>query len=394
MPNPHWKPLTAAQEDIWYAQTVDPENPDQNLVGYLEIRGPLQLALLEKAFQQVMAETQSARLRFRQDEAGPRQAVEPLGDHRLPVVDLRGEPEPSAAAEAWMRADAARPVDLRNEPVSIVITALLVGEGRSVAGLIGSLTGGEHLARSGEALARILPIRTRGSRTPLFCVHPATGVSWGFAPLAASIPAEYPLYGVQAQGLTGAEALPQSIAEMAADYVRQIRAVQPAGPYQLLGCSLGGVVAQEVAVQLREAGLAVDALVIMDSYAAHHIPALFGLDVPGLHAQDGLPEEWEQFVLRGEGDGGDEGDAFNRRVLENSSAILRTHVPRVYEGDVLLVVAAAGKADGAKPAEAWAPYVTGDVRAESVPCRHEDMTQPDMLALVGELTARRLEECG
>lgn len=128
----NWKPLTAAQEGIWYAQSVDPENPDQNLVDYLDIRGPLRLALLEKAFHQVMAETESARLRFREDGAGPWQAVEPLRHHRLPVVDLRGEPEPSAAAEAWMRADAAHAVDLRNEPVSIVITALLVGEDRTL----------------------------------------------------------------------------------------------------------------------------------------------------------------------------------------------------------------------------------------------------------------------
>lgn len=58
----NWRPLTAAQEGIWYAQAVDPKNPDQNLVDYLDIRGPLRLAFLEKAFNQVMAETGSARL--------------------------------------------------------------------------------------------------------------------------------------------------------------------------------------------------------------------------------------------------------------------------------------------------------------------------------------------
>ncbi|WP_371534652.1 hypothetical protein OG217_03785 [Streptomyces sp. NBC_01023] len=53
----NWRPLTAAQEGIWYAQAIDPKNPDQNLVDYLDIRGPLRLAFLEKAFNQVMAET-------------------------------------------------------------------------------------------------------------------------------------------------------------------------------------------------------------------------------------------------------------------------------------------------------------------------------------------------
>lgn len=140
-----------------------------------------------------------------------------------------------------------------------------------------------------------------------------------------------------------------------------------------------------MAFQLQEAGNAVGAVVIMDSYPAERIPALFGLDALALNAQNGvLPAEWEQFILR------DEEKAFNLRVLENSSAILRTHIPRAYEGDVLLIVAAAGKVDGSKPAEAWAPYVTGEVREESLPCSHEEMTQPEMLTLVGELTAEWL----
>lgn len=258
----------------------------------------------------------------------------------------------------------------------------------TVAGLDNSLAEGPRLARSEEALARILPIRTRGTSSPVFCIHPATGVSWGFSPLAASIPADYPLYGVQAQGLTGGEELPQSIREMAADYVEQIRSVQPTGPYQLLGYSLGGAVAHEMALQLQEAGDVVGAIVIMDSYPADRIPALFGLDALALDAQDGLlPAEWEQFILR------DDEKAFNLRVLENSSAIVRAHIPRAYEGDVLLIVAAAGKVEGSNPAEAWAPYVTGEVRAESLPCSHEEMTRPDMLTLVGELTSKWLSEC-
>ncbi|MEU1618655.1 non-ribosomal peptide synthase/polyketide synthase [Streptomyces sp. NPDC005722] len=131
MPNHAKKALTAAQKGIWYAQALDPESPAQNMVEYLDIAGPLQLALLEKAFGQALAEAEVSHRRFGQDDDGPWQVAEPLADYRLPVVDLRAEPEPVAAAEAWMRADAARPADLEHGRI-ITFTALTVGEDRTV----------------------------------------------------------------------------------------------------------------------------------------------------------------------------------------------------------------------------------------------------------------------
>ncbi|MFF3256840.1 non-ribosomal peptide synthase/polyketide synthase [Actinacidiphila glaucinigra] len=131
MPNHAKKALTAAQKGIWYAQALDPESPAQNMVEYLDIAGPLRLGLLEKAFGQALAEAEVSHRRFGQDDDGPWQVVEPLADYRLPVVDLRAEPEPMAAAEAWMRADAARPADLEHGRI-ITFTALTVGQDRTV----------------------------------------------------------------------------------------------------------------------------------------------------------------------------------------------------------------------------------------------------------------------
>ncbi|MEU6339689.1 non-ribosomal peptide synthase/polyketide synthase [Streptomyces sp. NPDC046977] len=131
MPNHAKKALTAAQKGIWYAQALDPESPAQNMVEYLDIVGPLQLGLLEAAFGQALAEAEVSHRRFGQDDDGPWQVVEPLADYRLPVVDLRADPDPVAAAEAWMRADAARPADLEHGRI-ITFTALTVGEDRTV----------------------------------------------------------------------------------------------------------------------------------------------------------------------------------------------------------------------------------------------------------------------
>ncbi|SNT45953.1 non-ribosomal peptide synthase/polyketide synthase [Actinacidiphila glaucinigra] len=131
MPNHAKMALTAAQKGIWYAQALDPESPAQNMVEYLDIAGPLQLALLQQAFGQALAEAELSHRRFGQGDDGPWQVAEPLLEYRLPVIDLREEPEPVAAAEAWMRADAARPADLERGRI-ITFTALPVGEDRTV----------------------------------------------------------------------------------------------------------------------------------------------------------------------------------------------------------------------------------------------------------------------
>ena len=117
-----------------------------------------------------------------------------------------------------------------------------------------------------DALEVLLPIRAHGSRQPFFCLHPASGRSWCYMPLARSVPPDFPLYGLQDRGLIDIDEIAASVEEMAADYIEQIRAVQPSGPYHLLGWSSGGIVAHEIAIQLRAHGEQVAALVIMDTY--------------------------------------------------------------------------------------------------------------------------------
>src|SRR5579863_7329272 len=73
----------------------------------------------------------------------------------------------------------------------------------------------------------ILPIRTSGSRLPLFCIHPGLGLSSGYSALIQHIDPSQPIYGVQARGLNDSDPLPVSIAEMASEYLAQIRNLQP-----------------------------------------------------------------------------------------------------------------------------------------------------------------------
>ena len=116
-----------------------------------------------------------------------------------------------------------------------------------------------------DSLSVLLPIRTKGNGPILFCVHPAGGLSWAYMPLARYVPENLRLYALQARALDGTSEFPGSVRDMAADYVEQIKTVQPAGPYRLLGHSFGGIVAHEIAVQLRGGGDAA-ALIVGDNF--------------------------------------------------------------------------------------------------------------------------------
>ncbi|HJX27472.1 MAG TPA: thioesterase domain-containing protein, partial [Thermoanaerobaculia bacterium] len=86
-------------------------------------------------------------------------------------------------------------------------------------------------------------------------------------PLARHLGPEQPLYGLQARGLAGDGEPLRSVEEMAELYIDELLQVQPEGPYQIAGWSLGGLVAFEMARQLREQGMSVALLVILDGTA-------------------------------------------------------------------------------------------------------------------------------
>src|SRR5205807_3771347 len=112
----------------------------------------------------------------------------------------------------------------------------------------------------------LLPIRPNGSLPPLFCIHPAAGLSWSYSSFIAHIPSGHPIYALQARGITEPGMLAKDIPDMAADYLQTIRKVQPIGPYNLIGWSFGGLVAHAIATRLRSTGQKVSILALLDSY--------------------------------------------------------------------------------------------------------------------------------
>src|SRR4051794_5064632 len=110
-------PLSDAQLGIWFAQTIDQSSTTYNLAEYLEIGGPVDATLFEVALQQVVAETEALHVRFVSNADMPGQIIGPAPDWSMSLVDVSGAAGPQAAAERWMRADLAKPVDLTRGPL-------------------------------------------------------------------------------------------------------------------------------------------------------------------------------------------------------------------------------------------------------------------------------------
>lgn len=97
----------------------------------------------------------------------------------------------------------------------------------------------------------LVAIQPAGSNPPFFCIHGHKGNVIGFHDLARYMGTDQPFYGIQAEGLDGKPFKKRSISEMAYNYLKEIRKVQPEGPYFIGGWCMGGLIAYEMAQILR-----------------------------------------------------------------------------------------------------------------------------------------------
>jgi len=112
----------------------------------------------------------------------------------------------------------------------------------------------------------LVTLKQEGSKTPLYIVHGANHHVLKFNELAQQLDEEQPVYGLQSRGLNGFTEPHDSIVDMAADYISEIVASNPDGPYALAGFSYGGIVAYEMTRQLRAKGKKVTILAQFDTY--------------------------------------------------------------------------------------------------------------------------------
>jgi hypothetical protein len=107
----------AGQLDVWQAQQFAPESPAYNIAEYLEIHGDLVVGFFVEALRRAVDEAETLRVRFRVVDGVPKQHVDPSYRHTVAVIDVSAEPDPAAAADAWMRRDLCTPADLTDGPL-------------------------------------------------------------------------------------------------------------------------------------------------------------------------------------------------------------------------------------------------------------------------------------
>jgi amino acid adenylation domain-containing protein len=124
----------------------------------------------------------------------------------------------------------------------------------------------------------IVPIQAAGSRPPFFCVHAKGGNVLEYYDLARHLGADQPFYGLQSLGLDSEHEAHTRIPDMATHYIKEMREIQPVGPYFIGGRSMGGTIAFEMACQLRETGEEVGLLALLDTYPVGYAKLLPATD--------------------------------------------------------------------------------------------------------------------
>ncbi|MFJ9468158.1 non-ribosomal peptide synthetase [Streptomyces caniferus] len=255
-----------------------------------------------------------------------------------------------------------------------------------------------------DSTVPLLPLRRRGSRNPVFFVHPGGGMGWCYSAMLRCLAPEYPAYALQARGLDGVSELPRSVAEMATDYVDRVVSLQASGPYRLAGWSFGGAVAHEMARQLQLKGERVDLLALIDAFPqfSHEAPddgvALDGRAL--LAAMEALgqvpPEE--------PGDSANPADAGTRlrsalraegidveamvRLFANNRRLASSFRPGLFNGDLLFFTAGSEDRTGPLTAQAWQAFASGRIIEQVVPAIHQKMVHGDAASAIStRLTA-------
>ena len=245
---------------------------------------------------------------------------------------------------------------------------------------------------------------------PLFIAHGIGGSLLSFIDLAAELGPEQPVYGLQLPAFIYDHQAELRI--LAANFVTQVRAIQPSGPYHLAGHSSGGLIVFEMACQLMEQGEAVGLLALLDS------------DPNKGKLTHRPPRNWESLKasfrrVRAEVKAPEFGvlDLFERRVtqlrvgtrtwlaarsrraergpdrLRRSEGYLvlamRDYELRSYPGNATLFVAQDEPRSDAEPASPWAGKILGGYETRVIPGTHRTiMTRPQVASLAREMRQR------
>jgi thioesterase domain-containing protein len=111
----------------------------------------------------------------------------------------------------------------------------------------------------------LVPVQPGGSHTPLFIVAAGTRDAQAFGPLAHALGNDQPIYVLQPPVPAADSRLAITIDGIVRRFVNEVQTIQPNGPYQIVGHSLGGQLAVALASQLQRNGSSVRLLALLDT---------------------------------------------------------------------------------------------------------------------------------
>lgn len=294
------------------------------------------------------------------DEVGTEESFFDLGGDSLSVVTLL------AAVEKELSYEVEVP-DLLRDP--------------SVRGL-GRILRGE--TTSGPRPV-VVPLRGDGDRAPFFCVAGAGGGCHWFGELAKELRDDRPFLGLEPIGPGGED---HTIEAIATGLVEEMKRIQPIGPYFVGGYSTGGVVAFEIAQQLRRAGDRIGLLALIEADGGREYTTRAGQLVtfarnltrmdPGRAARILLDRAaYALGAVRHRLSQTSDTRAVTAKIdarKDEDEHALHAYVPKAYPGDVRIF------ACEERPMTAvvdenygWGDTVQGDITASSVPGNHYEL---------------------
>jgi amino acid adenylation domain-containing protein len=249
------------------------------------------------------------------------------------------------------------------------------------------------------------------AKPPLFCIHPIGGNILEYYPLATYLGNSRSIYGLQSQGLDGLQPSLNRIEDMASKYIQEMLTVEPDGPYLLLGYSLGGSIAFEIAQQLQAQGKQVDFLGLLDIPAPTinidsfrpsllkslplHLSNLWQLDrserikyITDRFDRRFKKTDEREFMVRGLSELKSMPHLFE--LIDRNFQADRDYRPQVYRGDVYLFRCRVQSMEYALCRDlGWSELVDGHLAVCDIPGNHHRLLkEPNIRFVAEELKSR------
>jgi amino acid adenylation domain-containing protein/non-ribosomal peptide synthase protein (TIGR01720 family) len=258
----------------------------------------------------------------------------------------------------------------------------------------------------------MLPLRTTGSKPPLFCVHAGSGSGTVFRPLTEALGKDQPVWALHAKGQEPGESPHKTIDEIVECYIAGIIRVQPQGPYHLLGWSFGGWIVQEICRRLELRGQEVRLLVILDTQIR---PPSTWTDrsLVGKHGQvlcmakdsridlSKVPNDYEshlqvvhQWMLDNNEIPSTASVAWFEEALEQVAVrqnLIVLHTIQACSASILLLRAAKEPVSEFKDAFDWSRYTRGSLVTVDMDVEHGKMADPEASKEIAQLLQSRLK---